>query len=453
MGLIALLFAHHGAADTAGEPYGALDVAGISIIERQIRQARAVGATRILVLAERMPPRLAAALDKARDGEVPVEILRTAAAVGPCIAVEDRVLVLEEGLVIDERVIDAVLAVPGVPVLGTWASTSEIGEAERIDATTLWAGISVYSGRLVRGVAETIGEWDLQSTLLRAAAADSMTTRLDLASLDTYALARRRHVPLVWVKVRSGAEARRATGKLLAAAQKGCLDWPARYIHPPVEDALVRLLLPTHVTPNMVTVLCGAVGLLAAYAFANGWLWFGLILALITGPLDGVDGKLARTRLEFSRWGDLEHVLDKIVEYLWYICLAYWFSSQSGNGTAWALAALIILFALAEAIQGEFFRRFAGVQLDDAGEFERRFRLISGRRNTFFWTYVPFALFGAWEMGFAMIAGYSIINFFVMQARFLYRLQLFGRAQSPVIEANFRRTTYGFLSSEDGSGS
>lgn len=452
MGLIALLFAYHGASGDA-EPHASIRVGGVRLIERQIRQARSAGAERVLILAERMPPGLAAGLDEARRRDSAVEVVRAPSSLVGQIAPTDRVLVLDEGLVIDERAIEAVLAEDGESVISTWPAGAAPAGAERLDSTTFAAGLAVYPGRLVREVAANLGEWDLQGTLLRAAETESSGRRFSLAQIDDYAPARRRRVPLTWAKLTDSGSADSVTDTLLAASQKGCLDWPARFIHPPVENALVRLLLPTKVTPNMVTVGVILLGLIAALAFTKGWLWLGLLLALVTGPLDGVDGKLARTKLEFSRWGDLEHVADKVIEYLWYLCLASYFSSEQASDGPWAVAALIILFALAEAVQGEFFRRFTGAQLDDASEFERRFRLVSGRRNTFFWTLLPFAIFGAWYAGFVMIAVYSVVTFFVMQVRFYLQLQRYGRAHSPTIDANFRRTAYGFLPGGKGSGS
>src|SRR5690606_1225293 len=138
------------------------------------------------------------------------------------------------------------------------------------------------------------------ATLVRLAVQQG-AGRLALTDIETYAPNRRRVVPLLWRAPANRAEADRATRELQRSAQKGCLDWPARYLHPPVEDAIVRLLLPTRITPNIVTVVTGLVGFAGVFAFAGGWLWAGLVLMLLNGPLDGVDGKLARTRLEFSR--------------------------------------------------------------------------------------------------------------------------------------------------------
>lgn len=194
----------------------------------------------------------------------------------------------------------------------------------------------------------------------------------------------------------------------------------------------------------MVTLASGILGVLAIILFATGDLWWGLGLVLVVGPLDGVDGKLARTRHEFSRWGDLEHVLDKILEYGWFIALGSWFAQEHGLA-AWLATAGIILLALSEAASGEFFRRFTGKQLDDWGPFERRLRLIAGRRNTFFWSLLPFAAFGAWWPGFLFILVYAGITTSVAQWRLFKALGEFGRAVSSEVAHNFARTAYAFL--------
>lgn len=436
MTIYAILFAHH-LSPAAAEPWGALRVGGIAVVERQARQLRSRGATRVLVVIERMTPGVAAAIAAIGDG---VEVVREASAIPALLAGADMVVTMAEGLVIDDRLLAAALAPTG-PAIATWSAAR--AHAERIDPVRVWAGVARLPAGLVASVAAGLGEWDLESTLLRCAAAENVPS-VALDALDDYAPERRRRVPLLWSAVRTDADAEGATDALVSAAQKGCLDWPARWIHPPIENAIVRLLLPTRVTPNQVTLLTGILGLLAGAAFATGALWLGLLTALLVGPLDGVDGKLARVRHEFSRWGDLEHVLDKVVEYGWYICLAAYFAG-AGEGGAWPLAAIIILFALAEAVQGEFFRRFTGGQLDDAGDIERRIRLIAGRRNTFFWTLLPFALIDQWYLGFAVIAAYSAATFFLAQARFFTRLAQYGRRHAPVVDANFRASDYAFL--------
>ena len=369
-----------------------LTVAGITVAERQRRQLVRLGATRVDELTENFIP-----------------------GGGP-------VLLIEAGLVADERLISALLV-----------AARQRGCSAR---PLLAIGPDGQPGGLAwLSVGSSHPGWE--------ALIASDPDRFDLAQVDTYSPDRRRNVAVLWERPRNSTSARSAAAQILDAAQKGCLDWPARFIHPPIENAVVRLLWPSPISPNMVSLLCFALGLYAAWCFATGALWTGLLIALAIGPIDGIDGKLARTRIEFSRWGDLEHVGDKIVEYAWFAGLA----AMLGTAWAWAFAALIVCTALSEALLGEFYRRMTGTQLDDAGSFERAYRLVSGRRNTFFWCLLPFAWFGAWGAGLVMIAVYASVNFFVMLWRFFIRLAEYGRAHSAAIAANLDATGYGVLAS------
>ena len=359
-------------------------VAGITIAQRQRRQLLRLGA------------------ESVHEGENPRR--------GP-------VLLIEAGLIADERLLAAFLAEVQSRSWSRGPAVAVGPDGTRGGLAWLPAGLAAPDWAQIKREAEPV----------------------DLSSVDTYSPERRRRVPLLWQRPEDAASARKAASALLAAAQKGCLDWPARFIHPVLENAAVRLLWPTPITPNMISGLAFLLGLYAAWCFATGALWTGLLIALAVGPIDGIDGKLARSRMEFSRWGDLEHVGDKIVEYAWFAGLA----AALGTGMAWALAALIVSTALAEALLGEFYRRLTGAQLDDAGRFERAYRLVSGRRNTFFWTLLPFALFGAFDAGMVALGAYATGNFFIMLWRFFVRLAEYGRTHAPVIARNLDATAYG----------
>jgi phosphatidylglycerophosphate synthase len=412
-------------------PISAISSGGIAIIRRQIRQLKSLGAGRIIVACKGDQE---AALDHAsREAQkcgLALQIAETPDAL-QALAGSDQVMAIDEGLLVDERLLAAFFGERGAhevssrPVIGAF-------DAEGRNP----AGLLL----IPPGLCDDALSADLFEGWARGRKVGAIAIR-DLSGLDDYAPARRRRLPMVWLRIGSPADGRKGTSVLLESAQKGCLDWPARFIHPPVENLLTRLLLPTPITPNMISLGVFLMGLFAAWDFATGSWVRGLVLALLIGPLDGVDGKLARTRLEFSRWGDLEHVGDKIVEYLFYICMAVWI----GAAWAWPVAALAVLFAFAEAIQGEFYRRFTGGQLDDAGAIERGFRLVSGRRNTFMWCLIPFVAFGAWQAGFILIAAYSVLTFFFMQWRFYVRIGEYGRANSPAIDGNMRLTAYAFL--------
>ncbi len=447
MALIALLSAHR--ETDSGALNALLPLAGRTVLERQARQAVRAGAEQILIEVRSVPADLSQAIKRIQDLGIPVELARGLPDVARHIAVDDQVLLFADGLVIDDRLLDALLKSDGSHALLVTQRGGDQG-LDLIDGDTLWGGLVRAPGGLVGDTAWRHDEWDLPATLVRLSL-QQQATRVALADSPTYVSNRRRDVPLLWRRPESRAEADAATTALIDASQKGCLDWPARFLHPPIENGVVRLLMPTRITPNMVTVATGIVGLAAVVALACGWLWTGLILMLLIGPLDGIDGKLARTRLEFSRWGDLEHVVDKLVEYGAFLALGGWLASQAGHYGPWAIAALIVGFALAEALQGELYYRFTGRQLDDRGRTERLVRLFAGRRNTFFWVLLPFAAFGKWEAGMIVLAAYSAVTFFIAQGLFIRGMRHFALTELPSVAANFRTTAYPFLATRNRS--
>ncbi len=422
-------------ADGCGLP-GLRLVGGITTVERQARQAARRG-MEVVVVAAALPGRLAERFEEAG--------VRVAARPGDAAAMlsgDAPVLAFQPGVVVDDRLIAAV-AVAGPPCRLLAFATAREG-AERVDSESFWGGLALVPGGLARDVLRGLGDWELGSTLLRAAA-EHGAARVFVEPLPTYAPERRRRVPFVWARPGSAAACAAATDALLASAQKGCLDWPARWLHPPIENALTRLLLPTFVTPNMVTAYGAVLGIAATVAFARGQLLLGLAIVLLLGPIDGVDGKLARVRHEFSRWGDIEHILDKALEYSWYLAIGVWLL-LNGAGTGALIAALGVgVFGLAEALQGEFFRRFTGRQLDDWGPFERRLRLVASRRNTNFWLLLPFGLVGLWSEGMLAMLAYAFGTFVLATWRWMRHLGNYARANSPAIAANWAGTRYDFL--------
>ncbi len=408
-------------------------IAGLSLPEREARALRRAGCDRVVVVGDAEPPSGVSRL--------------TAAGMAALLEPGDRVLAIASGLILDERALAALVGSDAPALLVADATRPGARGVERLDALTYATGALLATAAQFDVVVRSLGDWDLGSTLIRTVAADSRTRRLEFAALPLYDPARRRDVPMLWLRPASPEAARDAGAVIVAAAQKGCLDWPARYLYPAVENALVNLLLPAPVTGTMVRLANLIAGTAALVGFATGWLWTGLLLALVCGLLDGVENKLARVRLEVSLPGTFDQVYDKLMEYGWYLAAAGHFAAVSGGLLPFAIAALIILPAAVHTAQAAFFRRFTGIELVDAGRIERRIRLFAGRRNTFLWAWLPFAVAGWWFGGFALLAAYSVATTAAGLWRFYVRLGEFGRAHSAIITANFASAHDIFLSS------
>ena len=80
-------------------------------------------------------------------------------------------------------------------------------------------------------------------------------------------------------------------------------------------------------TPNQVTLISFAVGLLSAFGFSRGNFWsifIGAALLQLSIIIDCVDGELARYTRQFSQLGAwLDAITDRIKEYLVFFALAY----------------------------------------------------------------------------------------------------------------------------------
>ena len=98
-------------------------------------------------------------------------------------------------------------------------------------------------------------------------------------------------------------------------------------------------------TPNQVTIASFAIGLYAAFLFAQGDTWSligGAILLQLSVIVDCVDGEIARYTRKFSELGAwLDAITDRVKEYAVFLGLAYGAFVQNGQNL-WFLAAVLM---------------------------------------------------------------------------------------------------------------
>jgi phosphatidylglycerophosphate synthase len=136
-----------------------------------------------------------------------------------------------------------------------------------------------------------------------------------------------------------------------------------------------------------VTLFTAIPGIVVALLFLNGWLRLGTLLAYAVAILDGVDGKLARTKLQTSRFGELEHILDFIMEQAWYLAITIFLATSTGKHELWWIGGGLMTCDLLDKSLYGLGHFFLDKHLDELGLFDRRFRLIGGRRNIYLWLF------------------------------------------------------------------
>jgi len=114
--------------------------------------------------------------------------------------------------------------------------------------------------------------------------------------------------------VRNKTELREVKARLLRNLTKPADGWVSRHINRRFSKPVSRVLAYTHITPTMVTALNGLVAFAPVYFMYQGGYWNWLIGAAIyqaASILDGVDGELARLKMQHSKFGQwLDTVID-----------------------------------------------------------------------------------------------------------------------------------------------
>ncbi len=113
-----------------------------------------------------------------------------------------------------------------------------------------------------------------------------------------------------------------------ASSYKGITDFVTKYFWPLPAYYVTRLSARLRLTPNMVTTIGLILCILAFYYFMKGQWALGFLTGWLMTFLDTVDGKLARTTMTYSSWGNAyDHGIDLIHPPFWYWA---WFAGLGG---------------------------------------------------------------------------------------------------------------------------
>ena len=242
------------------------------------------------------------------------------------------------------------------------------------------------------------------TSILLEAIQNSKIQNLNLLNFEKHVVNLRREIDPFLLLVEDSGELKEADQFLRLTVHKGVNDFVAKYIHPPLEFAGTRLLLYTPMTPNQVTIFWVLLAVSTIPLFATGHLLLGTLLAALYGILDGIDGKLARLTLRFSKSGDLlDHVTDTVYDGLWCLAMGWYFSKGDLNSTAAQFTFIFFTSYVVERIVPGIFKKLHGREIYDYEEIDKVMRLVGSRRNNNLW----FLMIGI-ILGFAREAFYTV---------------------------------------------
>ena len=245
---------------------------------------------------------------------------------------------------------------------------------------------------------------------------DGSVRPIDVAAQPTYYKPLRGDLRPFWFCAPSATQQRRAESLILDAAQKRTLDAPA-LVHAPIETFLISCLCRTNITPNQLTLVTNVAAWTTTLLFATGNLLFGVVLAMLVGVLDGLDGKQARVKVETTKAGKLEHFLDAIFENSWWIALGFYFhSSGQLPGALWYLL-LVLISQLVDALAKLRVAIVHKKSIDELAPIDRVIRLVAGRRNIFVWILAAGVFLGAGPKAYVALSWWAAITALVHVCR------------------------------------
>jgi CheY-like chemotaxis protein len=380
--------------DESGGLRALLPLAGQTLIEFQARCLAAVGAAPLLVLVERVPVALNDAFERLRGEGIAVVAVSDGAEAASRFEAGTEVLLLADGIAPDMNDVGRLGDLDGADgndgsLVLTVPDDDEHRGFERIDASHRWAGLARLPAGLVGATAAMIGDWDLQSTLLRRAVQSG-------ARLVPAASGEGAGPFLADGDAMAGYERR-----LLVASRGARSDLVSRFILPLVEEMATERLMETRLRPEWLVRAALVLTIGAALAFTRGWLWQGLVALLLATPLDLVARRIALLRLRPLSPGSPAKKSLWPAAGLALIGLG-WFEARHGGGWG-AMVAALAAAAFAEAMRIE--RRST----------EPPGKLYLFSRRTAIWAAIPFALGGWWNLYLALLAFYAATSFFLAQ--------------------------------------
>ena len=375
--------------DDAGGLRALLPLAGRTLVEYQARCLAAAGAAPLIVLVERVPPALNEAFERLRAEGISVIAVSDGSEAASRFEAGSDLLLLADGIAPDMGDLERLLEESGSAIL-TVPDDDAHSNFERIDSSHRWAGLARVDSNMVGATAAMLGDWDLQSTLLRRSIQSGSRLmkssegegRGPFLASDEQAMA--------------GYERR-----LLVASRTAREDSVSRYLLPMVEELATEKLMETGVRPSWLVQTALVMTVAAAFCFSRGWHWGALALLLLSTPLDLVAQRLATLRLQPLSPAMLSRRLLWPAAGLALVALG-WFEMNHGSGWGALMSAL------------------GAAAFAEAGRVERLGRALPGgewhfSRRAAIWLALPFAIGGWWPAYLGLLSIYAATSFFIAQ--------------------------------------
>jgi phosphatidylglycerophosphate synthase len=329
-----------------------------------------------------------------------VRLIRQFAKAGLTEVVDEAAAARHNGPVIVVRA-DVVIDQPIVPVLLKRPNFLLLSDDPE---EPLPLAASVRGADVAQVIDVMHGRKPATSTKLLARAPSQLDT-------DFWKVLRKRETP--YAMAVTSENQRAVEWRMFMGTYKGATDIVTKHLWPVPAFHVTRYLAPLGVTPNMVTSMGAIMTALAFWFFLQGQFIPGLLAAWAMTFLDTVDGKLARTTLTSSKWGDIfDHGIDLIHPPFWYIA---WAMGLKATGTDWSgelfwvvTTAILSGYVLQRLVEGIAIK-WLGLEIHIWRPIDTFFRQITARRNPNLILLTLFTGLGKPDWGLLAVAIWTVV--------------------------------------------
>jgi phosphatidylglycerophosphate synthase len=299
----------------------------------------------------------------------------------PVLPPGERVALLRADRILDERLIDALVASPDTLL---------------VDAALGPLGAQVVAEDAAAAVAARRG----------GGAAPARLRRVTPEALVPSWRAELRKAEPAWACDARLEPAGELERRIFEASYKGITDLVTKWLWPLPARVVTRWCAARGIRPNHVTLASWVLAIGVIPLFAWGWFGTGLLLAWCMTFLDTVDGKLARVTLTSSRIGGaLDHGLDLVHPPLWYLAWSAGLASPRPVATAVVVAG----YVAGRVLEGIFFASFR-FESHSWRPVDALFRTITARRNPNLILLSVGSLGGRPDLGLVMVAIWTVVS-------------------------------------------
>lgn len=331
--LTGLIFATDDASDRPDLLAATLPFGGATLIEFQARLLLAAGAGHLLIAVARLTPELIGAINRIARRGIAVDAVRSAREAEAKLHPLAHVLVLADGLVTTDAVLQP-LASEGDDALLVTDDSNALPGLERVGADAIWAGVARVSVARIAEVAALPKDYDFASTLLR------VTAQSGAAQLP---------LPVGAVAAGHGVEhdSRRLKERndaVVAAHVSGRAAWIDRYVQAPIARRLLPLMIARGFGALSTAGIAAIVLVAGLLLLAGRWGGLGMPLVALANFGLMLGGVLAWMRDEEDQ-ARLQSSAVLVGSAAAVLLLGRGISATAGTGSALILSAALVVLA------------------------------------------------------------------------------------------------------------